>query len=418
MSVKYRFTADMRVIENGNKVIILSRDGGAWLKISKQCYDVLNLGIQHGLTIEKLIESLADDEDRDYFRDLFEKLKEMQVVSNNEHSEQVNMNRIKKIKQLYFALTHRCNLKCIHCCIDAGKVSDDEYLTTEQVLSAIDKVIVLDPLSIVFTGGEPMIRKDFIQILEYTARRYKGKITLSTNGTLINEENVKILAQLCNQIDISLDGVDEDSCTIIRGPGVYDRVMKSIKLLKDIDFKKINLSMTIGEKTAHLEDRFNALNASLGTTPIIRVFSPIGRGSVNDLNLMNKKSNLTFIPEKFLKGILNKPLRGCACGAGHKELFINSDGYVYPCPNLTEEKYKICHIKDMDDFNYDCTQLKPYKYLAEIEPDSLSRCKDCTVNMFCWTCLEELSRLKNYELDFNERCSIVKPILYDKVWNG
>ncbi|NJD04114.1 MAG: hypothetical protein FIA99_16300 [Ruminiclostridium sp.] len=46
-----------------------------------------------------------------------------------------------------------------------------------------------------------MLRKDFFQILEYATERYRGKIALSTNGTLINEENAKVLAKYCYHID-------------------------------------------------------------------------------------------------------------------------------------------------------------------------------------------------------------------------
>lgn len=56
---------------------------------------------------------------------------------------------------------------------------------------------------------EPMIRNDFIELLKYLKDHYKGKIIISTNGTLINNENVEILAECASQIDISLDGYDE-----------------------------------------------------------------------------------------------------------------------------------------------------------------------------------------------------------------
>lgn len=416
----YRFTEDSRIITNDERVIILSRYNGGWIKISKQCYDILNLGIQHNLNIEQLLESLADNEDRDYFKRLFEKLKGMEVISSEEYVRQVKTKKMKKIGQVYFSLTNRCNLSCVHCCIDAGKPSDDEILSTDQIINAIDKIITLDPMDIVFSGGEPMLRKDFVKILEYTAQRFKGNITISTNGTLINEENVNILTKLCNQIDISLDGIDEESCSIIRGPGVFDRVVKNIQLLKENGFKNINLSMTIGEKTEYLRENFYELNASLGTKPVVRAFSPVGRGSTNDLVLMNKKSHMAYMSENYARGISVEPLVACSCGAGYRELFINFDGNIYPCPNLIEEEYKICNINDIDDFSNlmetDYTQINAYKHLAEIEPDSIEKCKECKVNMFCWTCLEDVKRLKNYEGDFVERCSIIKPMLYDKIW--
>ncbi|WP_024833338.1 radical SAM protein [Ruminiclostridium josui] len=420
MDKRYRFTEDSRIITNNDRVLIVNRDNGSWLKISKQCYDVLTLGIQHNLTINELLESLADDEDRDYFNKLFEKLINMELMTDEISIEEGKVHGIKKIDQIYFALTNRCNLRCIHCCINAGQEADSETLSTGQVLSAIDKILTVNPANIVFSGGEPMLREDLFEILEYTAQRYNGKITLATNGTLINEENVHKLTELCYQIDISLDGVDEESCSIIRGSGVFDKVMKSVRLLQNNEFKNISLSMVIGEKTQHLEEQFNSLNASLGTIPMVRVFSPIGRGEINDLAIMDKKSKTTFIPKNFKQKLCEKPIRGCSCGAGCHELYINSDGGIYPCPNLTDIDYKICNISEISDLtclkNIENGKFPAFNNLSDIEPDSFYKCKECKVNVFCWTCLNELKRLKNCEDDFEERCSVIKPVLNELVW--
>jgi radical SAM protein with 4Fe4S-binding SPASM domain len=420
MDKRYRFTSDSRIIVNGDRVLIVKRDNGSWLKISKQCYDALCLGIKYNLTTSELLENLADDEDREYFRKLFEKLINMELMADEIVVNKGKVKGIKKIEQIYFALTNRCNLKCIHCCINAGHQSDSESLSTGQILSAIDKILSVNPDNIVFSGGEPMLREDFFKVLDYTAQKYNGKITLATNGTLINEENVHKLTELCYQIDISLDGVDEESCSIIRGPGVFDKAMYSVKLLQENGFKNISLSMTIGEKTQHLEERFNSLNASLGTKPQVRVFSPVGRGEINDLVIMDKRSKRTFIPRDFKQKLCEKPIKGCSCGAGCYELFIDSKGDIYPCPSLTDIDYKICNIFEISDLtclkNVKNDKFPAYNNLTNIEPDSFYKCKDCQVNMFCWTCLDELKRLKNYEADFEERCSVIKPVLNELVW--
>ena len=68
-----------------------------------------------------------------------------------------------------------------------------------------------------------------------------------TNGTLITPKNVKEIVSQIDSIDISLDGADEESCAVIRGKGVFEKVVSSIKLLQSHGFSKIT-------QTSHIEN--------------------------------------------------------------------------------------------------------------------------------------------------------------------
>lgn len=109
---------------------------------------------------------------------------------------------------------------------------------------------------LVFSGGEPMVRSDFWEILDYTRKNYKGKIDIATNATLINEANVDRLIANVNRLDISIDGIDEDSCSEIRGKGVFNKVIRSINLLKERGFDEIYLSMVISDYNKELKKVF------------------------------------------------------------------------------------------------------------------------------------------------------------------
>lgn len=75
-----------------------------------------------------------------------------------------------------------------------------------------------------------MLRSDFLTVLGYLRSIYNGKITLMTNGTLIIPKNVEEIVSQIDSIDISLDGADEESCAVIRGKGVFEKVVSSIKV--------------------------------------------------------------------------------------------------------------------------------------------------------------------------------------------
>lgn len=94
---------------------------------------------------------------------------------------------------------------------------------------AINQVLILNPKEINLTGGEPLIRSDFCEILEYLRGNYKGAITLSTNALLLNDRLMEIIKKNVDGVSVSLDGFDSYSCTKVRGEGIYDRVIAGIK---------------------------------------------------------------------------------------------------------------------------------------------------------------------------------------------
>jgi len=88
-------------------------------------------------------------------------------------------------------ITRKCNLRCVHCYIDAGEAEANE-LTTKEALDVVDQMAEVGVPLILFTGGEPLVRRDFFEIAQY-ARDRGIKLVLSTNGTLITPEVAKRL---------------------------------------------------------------------------------------------------------------------------------------------------------------------------------------------------------------------------------
>jgi hypothetical protein len=114
--MKYKFSECCKKIMNGNKVILANRQTGQWIRISKEVYDILDLGINNNLSIDELELNLYDDEDKRYIRELYKKLCYIGIIED-ENNKQVLKNKI-----VSFEITHRCNLRCIHCCINADEV--------------------------------------------------------------------------------------------------------------------------------------------------------------------------------------------------------------------------------------------------------------------------------------------------------
>ena len=108
---RIRFSNMAKFMFNEDQAIIFNRLNGQWIKVPKQCYDILELCNKEGLSWSALSESLADDEDREYMKQLIKLLDSMNCLYNDDE---------KIIENISFAITHRCNLKCIHCMVNAA----------------------------------------------------------------------------------------------------------------------------------------------------------------------------------------------------------------------------------------------------------------------------------------------------------
>lgn len=416
MRESLNFSINMRYIINENRVVLANRRTGKWMRISKECFDILNSAIDHGMTKEELLGCLADDEDRLYFKELLDKIKSMNIIAD--------VTPVHEIETVYLILTNRCNLKCKHCCVNAYSMDGEiikQEMNTDTVKNVIDKLVACSPHKIIISGGEPMIREDFLTILTYLREKYSGEIGLATNALLIHENNVQEIVRCVNQMDISIDGIDEATCSLVRGKGVFDKVVRAIQLLRKAGLNKIYLSMVFGDFNRNLEYKFEKMNEELGTYPLKRDFVPVGRGEENASLFLDDKINKQDITD--LDEIIRQTKKHefCInCAAGITNYVINYDGNVYPCANLMQNKFKLININEIDDFKrYINAELKNtvgYEELRKLQPENYEKCISCKVNLFCWKCLQDIELLKDKPDKFNIRCDIRKKILYSAIW--
>jgi len=134
--------------------------------------------------------------------------------------------------RVMFELTYRCNFRCLHCYLAPDKKKE---LNTQEVFSILDQLKDAGTFHIGFTGGEPFLRRDIFQILDH-AQRCGFRISLLTNGFLINRDNAKKLAVLApslNRVDISVLGANPKTFEEITGvKGSFHKVMDAIRFLK------------------------------------------------------------------------------------------------------------------------------------------------------------------------------------------
>ena len=403
------------LVEKDNKILLANSSNGMWVVVPKVNYEIL----MDGLKKEKLQDYLDEfnEKERSYLISFYNELIRMELLSEKNDDK---VNKI-KYKAVTISITNTCNLQCRHCCQNAvfseGKM-DIEY---EHIISRFEKIIRLNPEMICVTGGEPMVRSDFFALATHFRKNFEGKLILMTNGTLINNKNVESIVQLFDSIDISIDGVDEATCSAIRGKNVFSKVIESIELIKKRSDIPISLSMVLSRENQKLKKEFAALNKQLGTKPVLRPLAHSGRAD----------ENRTLFPEETEKyhmvrntsnqlSDLRKEKRCRTCLAAKKSVYIDSDGSIYPCGALNKEKYCLGSIDqlrndEMESFEDKIIDSKGYSNFMQIHPEKQDRCKDCSVSLFCFNCIERYDADRNSTY-FEDLCKNNKALLEKIVW--
>lgn len=144
----------------------------------------------------------------------------------------------RKINYLRVSLTDRCNLRCQYCMPERGienKVSHEDLLTLEEVYLLIEKFVELGIDKIRFTGGEPLVRRGIVDLIE-KVNRLKGvkDLSITTNGLLLKDMAKSLKDVGINRVNISLDTLNTDKYReITRGgdlPLVLDGIEEAIKV--------------------------------------------------------------------------------------------------------------------------------------------------------------------------------------------
>ena len=289
--------------------------------------------------------------------------------------------------------SRRCNLNCIHC--GATKEKYPKELSTQQIKKVIDQLSEEKVKFFGITGGEPLLRKDLIEILEYAFR--KGiKTGISTNGYFIDKNISKKISNAGTySIQISLDG-NQKIHNYIRGNNQsFQKVIDAIKNLKKEKIKIISVATVVTPiNLDYLEEiKEILLNLKVKYWRIIPIM-PIGKGENEKLKL-NKtqlKQVLDFVKSNknklkiqigenlpFLKNyeekIRNSPLK---CPVGFNTCCIGVDGHVRGCPEMPDtEKFREGNILESSFSEIWKKGFKKYRERIILKEDKrCSACKD------------------------------------------
>ncbi len=133
---------------------------------------------------------------------------------------------------LTWELTYACNLACVHCLSSSGR-RDPRELTTDECRRVVDELQRMQVFYVNIGGGEPTVRRDFWELLDYATAHDVG-VKFSTNGSRITPQRARTLA--ANDyldVQISLDGASAEVNDAVRGAGSYATALRAMEHLAD-----------------------------------------------------------------------------------------------------------------------------------------------------------------------------------------
>jgi radical SAM protein with 4Fe4S-binding SPASM domain len=314
--------------------------------------------------------------------------------------------------------TNRCNLSCLHCYSKADLDSKDT-LSTEHIMDTLPKLKANGVKFIIFSGGEPLTRKDLFDI----AARCKelGIITyLSTNGLYVKNSNAQKILDTFDYVGISIDGSPKIHDKFRGLEGSFVESMKAVDLLNSFGKKKVGIRFTITKDTYDdLEFIFEL--AQKHNIPKVYISHLVysGRGLDNlemDLSKEQRKKAVDFIIDKafeyyengtdieivtgnmemdailfyekfkakypqYANEMLARLKAWGGNSAGRKLLNIDSEGFVKPDPFFPEKIGNILHQNFSDIWTNNPTNLlqKLRVYPRELK----GICSDCEYLDIC-----------------------------------
>ncbi len=143
----------------------------------------------------------------------------------------------------------RCNLKCVHCYSSSKNKYYADELTTSQGKALIDDLADFGSPVILFSGGEPLMREDLLELAKYATSK-KMRAVISTNGTLISRDIAKDLKSVgLSYVGVSLDGVGETNDRFRGKKGAFDLALNGIRNCQEAGIK-VGLRFTINKRNA------------------------------------------------------------------------------------------------------------------------------------------------------------------------
>ena len=178
-----------------------------------------------------------------------------------------------------YAVTRACNLRCLHCHVSAREAMPNE-LNLKEAINAIDEMASMGTEAVIFSGGEPLLRKDFVLTLAQHCEDLGIITAMLSNGLLINAHTALQLKEAgIKAIGIPIDSVVPENHDHLRNlPGTFNKAVSAIQTCLDIDLEVVVTTMALKDTFNEIPKRIDFLS-NLGVDEVaVYDLVPVGRG--------------------------------------------------------------------------------------------------------------------------------------------
>ncbi|MGH9097388.1 MAG: mycofactocin radical SAM maturase [Acidimicrobiales bacterium] len=266
---------------------------------------------------------------------------------------------------LTWELTYACNLACVHCLSSSGR-RDPGELSTAECQAVIDTLERMQVFYVNIGGGEPTVRPDFWELVDYATAHHVG-VKFSTNGVRIDEAVArKLAASDYVDVQISLDGATPEVNDAVRGAGSFDTAVRAMERMAAAGFVGFKLSVVVTRQNVSQLDAFQALANRYRAQLRLTRLRPSGRGAdvwdelhptadqqrtLYEWLLAHGEQVLTGDSFFHLAGY-GESLTGLnLCGAGLVVCLVDPVGDVYACPFAIHDEFRAGNVRSPGGFD-------------------------------------------------------------------
>jgi mycofactocin radical SAM maturase len=290
---------------------------------------------------------------------------------------------------LTWELTYACNLACAHCLSSSGR-RDPRELTTAECKRVIDELERMQVFYVNIGGGEPTVRRDFWELVDYATAHHVG-VKFSTNGSRITPEVAQQVAGSDYvDVQVSIDGATAAVNDAVRGPGSFDVAVRAMERLAEAGMRGFKISVVMTRHNVAQLDAFKALADRYDAQLRVTRLRPSGRGAdvwdelhptadqqrtIYDWLLAHGEEVLTG-DSFFHLSAYGQPLPGLnLCGAGRVVCLIDPVGDVYACPFVIHDRFRAGNVRDAGGFTSVWRDSALFQELRA--PQSAGACASC-----------------------------------------
>ena len=283
---------------------------------------------------------------------------------------------------LQIELSLDCNLRCIYCYRDSGVALPNE-LKIDEIFHVIKKADDLGVEEIVIVGGgEPLLYRKIFDIIDFIYSRSK-RITIFTNGTLINKNIAKKLSDFSISLEVKMNSRKPEIQDFLAGKkGAHQQIQEGIRNLLDINYQdKASLAIETIICKYNIKElpKIWIWARNNNIIPLFDRLYPIGREEKVDIDVSpDELETLVYQLNKIDREMfgfdwdISPPIPGIHCDKHYYSCLVDSQGYVQPCPGVI---IKLGNIRNQP--LVDILKHEVIKELRFIDRNITGTCKNC-----------------------------------------